>query len=388
MRFSVLIISFLCICPFSFSQSGLLNKRISISFDNKNIAESIKQIAENDKINFIYSDNILENKKRITRKFENKSLRFILEEIIKNTDFRFTEYDDAILVFKEKQKDFFIIELNIIDIETGEGIAYAAMQKIGEFDAEIANNKGILSLRVDQNSRNEKLVFSSMTFLNDTLSMDSILKYGIENIYLTRKTFMISEVKVQSSFFKQREIGNDGNMSIGALYLDTHGQQMAYHLENKKKRQAKLKEVKVFISKKGNVEAPFRLRIYEIDKETQMPGTEILKEVLVYKPSESGWFSMNISAFEINLPENGLLIAIQGIYTNEFEKNEFEYSKTSYNEINSFENIPETVSYGQRIGYSKLNGNNTWHFSLNHSWYQLDKRNYHLMISAEILYEK
>lgn len=49
---------------------------------------------------------------------------------------------------------------------------------------------------------------------------------------------------------------------------------------------------------------------------------------------------------------------------------------------------PLSVSYGQQLGYNRRKGNNTWHYSLGHTWFQLNKRNYNVMISAEVIYVK
>lgn len=380
-----LLLLFFAFSVAGFSQAGILSKRISIEFNSQSVTKVIKQVAEKEKINFIYSKNVIETKKLINRKFVNKSVREILEFVIKNTDLLFIEYEDAIMVFKEKKSDFFFIELKILDEETGEIIPYSAAQKLNEFDAKIANHKGLMTVKVDENLREAQLVFSSMSYLNDTVLMDSILKYGVETISLRRKPYKIEAVNVKEKTWKTKKVGNKFGLALGALYLDTHGQQTAYRLENKKQKKAILSKVSVFLSPKGNVNAPFRLRIYGFNAEQNKPGKEILQEVLVFRPREKGWFTMDVLKYEIEFPKEGLLVAIQGIYTDEFEKTEFEYTQTD-KEQGSFEVTPQTVAYGQRLGFTKFRGKNTWHFSQYHSWYQMKKRNYDVMISAKVLY--
>jgi len=97
------------------------------------------------------------------------------------------------------------------------------------------------------------------------------------------------------------------------------------------------------------------------------------------KPNiKSGWFRVDLSDYDITVPKEGFFVAIEGVYPN-LDSQEMKTQKSSF---------PNTISYGQRLGYNKKRGKNTWHYSLTHTWFQVTDKNYNVMISAEILTRK
>ena len=113
-----------------------------------------------------------------------------------------------------------------------------------------------------------------------------------------------------------------------------------------------------------------------------MPGENLLSEVIIAKPNiKGGWFKIDLSQFHIEQPKDGFYVAIEGIYPFDYLKENAGFQDVS-DDNDGF--VPNSISYGQRLGYSKKKGENTWHYSLAHTWFQLKEQNYNVMISAEI----
>jgi len=198
-------------------------------------------------------------------------------------------------------------------------------------------------------------------------------------VYLKRKFFVIPEIPVKAKDFKKQKLGNTKRFSFGSMYIDTHGQQTALFIKNKRNIEGRLLSVKYFLSRKGNTYSPFRVRIYAKNKKTGGPGIDLIKEIIIVKPNiKSGWFRVDLSDYDITVPKEGFFVAIEGVYPN-LDSQEMKTQKSSF---------PNTISYGQRLGYNKKRGKNTWHYSLTHTWFQVTDKNYNVMISAEILTRK
>ena len=188
-----------------------------------------------------------------------------------------------------------------------------------------------------------------------------------------------------------KKAGNRSWFTTGSTYLDTHGQQVALYIDNKKKQEAYIRKVSYHLSDKGNVEAPFRVRILDIDAVTQSPGKDLLTEILVVQPPQGtkGWYDIDISEYGISLPPQGFFVAIQGVFPNDYssytdESGAIERGKRNPKAKADDDFTPKSIHYGQRINYSGKGGNNTWHYSLSHQWFQMEKDNYSVKISAEI----
>ena len=220
---------------------------------------------------------------------------------------------------------------------------------------------------------------------------------GFHKIFLNRKTYELDPVELNPAAYKTKRLGNFGSWVRGSMYIDTHGQQTALFIENEEKREGYVMAVQYFLSKKGNTDAPFRVRIYSADPTTGKPGKDLLPHMLVVKPEhENGWFTVDVSEFNIRIPEKGFFVAIEGVFPNEYESyvqnsgfvELSEFESEFYDEPDGSDFISESVSYGQRLAYCRKRQNNTWHYSLSHTWFQVEKRHYSAMIGAIIEFEK
>jgi hypothetical protein len=225
---------------------------------------------------------------------------------------------------------------------------------------------------------------SSLGFYKMSFLASAFKKEAEHVVYLRRRIIDLEELKVKASDYKTVKVGNKGILSFGSIYIDTQGQQTALFIENKKKKKGTVSSASFYLSKKGNTNSPFRVRIYEREKLSAKPGEDLLKEVIIAKPNiDGGWFKVDLSQFHIEAPEDGFFVAIEGIYPYDYMQED-----AGFEDVSDDEMIPNSVSYGQRLGYSKKNGKNTWHYSLAHTWFQLKEQNYNVMISAEIQIKK
>jgi len=135
------------------------------------------------------------------------------------------------------------------------------------------------------------------------------------------------------------------------------------------------------------IAADFRYR----PEKDKMTGNDLLQEMVVVKPyGKAGWYAVDLHHHYIPVSSPGFFIAMEGVFPNDYDfyaqGDDFtDIAKTSPE--TEIEDSPTMISYGQRLGYTKSrrNENNTWHYSLDHTWFQLKKQLFSVMVAADII---
>ncbi len=371
---------------FCFSQN-ILSKQLTIEYKNTSIEAILKQIQTNYAVNFSYSKTLIDVNVKISIKAENETLNKILEKIFENRNVLFVEKANIIILQPKPQNiDKLIFKGQICDDED-KPLAYAAIMFKQSGKGVITDINGNFKVHLKKSDLHDTLIISSLGFEKKTVIISNIKNNSSIKILLLKKMIVLDEIKITNKKFKNKTKGNDGFFSLGSIYIDTHGQQNVLFIENEGNMKGKISAVNYYLSKNGNTAAPFRVRLYELDSISGKPGKDLLSEMIVAKPNvKSGWFSVNISEYNIQIPPNGFFAGIEGLYPGKNPNQNV--SDSDENENNSRNETPNTISYGQQLGYSRAKGKNTWHYSMANTWFQLEKNNYNIMISVDLKISK
>lgn len=296
------------------------------------------------------------------------------------TNIRYISYSNQIiLTLADTYPKQLIYRGIVVDIDTREAVSFATLQLKNQQEYVIAGSKGEFEIDIEKNISNDTLVVYAFSYRKLEFPISELSPASPSVIYLQKKDFCLDTIAVKPKAYSINELGNGGVFSSGSMYIDTHGQQTALFIENSNKQSGKILKLKYKLSDKGNVYAPFRVRIYAPDNENK-PGKDILEDIVIVKPENSHpWFEIDISAYNISVPESGFFVGMEGVYPNNYESF---YSEAQFENISELtQNITE---YGQRISFNKKNKNNTWHYSLSHTWFKTDKKRFNVMIKAEV----
>lgn len=371
----------------------LLEKRVSFACKDNSIDKVLKAVGEKEGINFSYQANLAVLRRNVSINVNNVSVKTFLDLVLENTGLGFQEFGKQIIIFPrrdEKRKKILVGQ--VCDALTKEGIPYAAIELRKTHTGIITDDKGRFKIELEQFSPDDSLYVTSLSYNKQVYSISSFGGIDKLTFYLTIKSIDVPAVSVIGKPGKFEKKGNKSWFSRGSLYMDTHGQQTALYISNPDTFKGTISKVNYYLSGKGNTDAPFRVRIYNRDTITGKPAKDLLPEIVVVKPvNGSGWFSVNVSRFEIPIPQDGFFVAMEGVFPNDFE---YYFEGSGFKDINS-ENeedgddfAPENITYGQQLGYSRGSENNTWHYSIDHRWFQLKKRHFNVMITAELKVEK
>ncbi len=342
-------------------------------------------------IHFSYFSNILPDTK-ISIHEKNILLTDLLQMIFTDTHIDYKIHNNLIIIsHKIEKREELRVKGRLLKQGSNIPLPYATVEIKNKQFGTIADKNGFFELRVDEKFMNDSLMFSTMGYEALTLPVKHYLKGGEFKIYLAEKSYTIDEIDIYPEAIEHVETGNANGIPRGSLYLDTHGQQTAIWIENKKNKSGILNEVKYYLSKKGNTDAPLRIHIYSVDTANNSPGEELLPSMVVVKPAkDKGWTTVNLLAFDINIPVNGLFIGIEGVFPDDYSSfyNESSFKQEFHDNDNSDkQHILDEISYGQRIGYNAKGKNCTWHFSITQTWFQIDKRRFNVMMGATIIYK-
>jgi hypothetical protein len=376
-----LILNFNC----SGQEVGLSDK-ITINIESGSLQNALQKISDKSGVSFAYRQTLLRGFQTQAKNYS-CTIDNLLNELLTSYGLCYTFQNKQIIIHTNCLPKHYTISGTILEDSTLTPLPYVAITLAGTNFSAIADQNGYFELEADySNSLSNLLVFSSMGFQGDSLK---IIPGECEGLTLTMKpkSYDVPEVIVHVREYFIEKIGNTREHEAGSLYLDTHGQQTALLIKNRKRKQGQIKAVEYYLSDDGNTDAPFRIRIYEADS-NGMPAKDLIEDAIVVKPQiENGWYTLNIENLQLKIPENGLFIAIEGVYPDDYDnyfgESEFIDLAKQGNKQNS-----TTLAYGQRIGYNRKCRKDTWHYSMSKVWFQLDKQSFGVMISAVVKYEK
>ena len=97
--------------------------------------------------------------------------------------------------------------------------------------------------------------------------------------------------------------------------------QITFQIQNPNRQVGRIKKVRYYIDNftfDGGYRVPFRVKLYEVST-SGAPGRELLPEVVVVQSNKRKWFEVDISQYELQLPENGFFVGFQMLPTDVYE---------------------------------------------------------------------
>jgi hypothetical protein len=277
----------------------------------------------------------------------------------------------------------------IIDYKTNQALPYATIEIFNLKSGTITDKNGIFHLEIKPNDLiTDSLNFSFVGYETKKMSINDFLKTE-KIIKLKEKPIEIGEIKIIPKKYSEIIIGIKDKKPWSKQYSNLFSGNKGNYIKNKKEKTGWIKSVSYYIHPDGNPTTPFRVRIYDVSKDKK-PGKDILNHNLVVSAKKSGWFTVDVSEYNIPFPENGAFVMMEWINSGDEYYFEKEVPRKGKN------GQPEMVKrkfYGQSLGtVSKKGGVVMWGNNLGYEWAAHDlsnKGNYvNAMINAEIIYEK
>jgi hypothetical protein len=281
-----------------------------------------------------------------------------------------------------------LLKGKLIDVETNEPLPYATIEIYSLRTGTIADNSGVFELSVNSQNQNiDTVEFSYLGYAKRKFSVADFLRLENKIISLKSSNISLGEVVVMPKKYKTVELGIFDKKPQSKQVTNVFNNRIGNYIANKKQQIGWIKSVSFYIDAEGHPETPFRVRIYDLNKEKNCPGNDILNENLIVSAKESGWFTIDLTNYNIQIPIEGMFVIMEWI--NSGDKYFYEKEMPKKNENG------ETVKvfrkfYGQVIG-SVLRQPEmiTWGLTLGNDWIPYNpyyKGYINAMIKTEIAY--
>ncbi|MDR0661589.1 MAG: carboxypeptidase-like regulatory domain-containing protein [Prevotellaceae bacterium] len=211
------------------------------------------------------------------------------------------------------------IELKVTENGSGSAIPYAVVELIpkadGVSDFWIADENGLITLPSIPPNGADSIRFRSMGYIAVSMPYSDILTLPKRQVELSMNPIMLSEVVVYAKD-ALIEFGNyvKKPRNMWVLGKEEDDQEVAYI--NTQSIEGTIQKIKLYQTDFFGVGHPFRLRLYRQQERggKLYPGEDLLNgEVLIISPKrKDGWIEVNVSMYDIKLPEDGgLFVGIQ-----------------------------------------------------------------------------
>jgi hypothetical protein len=240
-----------------------------------------------------------------------------------------------------------VLSGQIFDETTGESIPYTTIEIFEKEIGTAANSNGIFSLQLPNDFINQTLSISALGYSKKEIQINN--EFDIKNcsIYLEPQIYTLPEFTFRDLSGQTEQLGNiPVDKEFGGIFSGSSiGKQVAVYMKTQTNYPAIIKSVSFHIEKKTRgfkrANTPFRIRIYGVDTISRGPGQDlIIEDLIVSGPKKGGWFTVDVSSYQIPVPENGFFVAMEWIYTDD---------KYSYTYVNKYKNNVTETRYGQTL---------------------------------------
>jgi hypothetical protein len=190
---------------------------------------------------------------------------------------------------------------------------------------------------------NDSLIFQALSY-NKEIRTLSMLDPDITNtIQLSPKPITLSEFQYEvPKKTKTIKLGNPRKDYLQKVLpisnYGTIGWMIGRYIPNKTQSNPFIKSVSFYITSWGSYTAPFRLRIFTVN-DSFYPDEELLnKNVILNAKKPNRWVETDISKFGLSLPDSGIIVCMEWIWTGDHH-----YYKSTFSE-DSF--------YGPTLGFT------------------------------------
>jgi hypothetical protein len=232
-------------------------------------------------------------------------------------------------------------EIKVVDRKDGSAVPYAVVQLIPKPDSIadfwMTDEKGIISLPAVPPKGVDSIKFSCIAYATRCLAYMEAVRAKNGKIELNDDPILLNAAVVRPGGVLT-ELGNLAKSQIWISSL-SYGEQILAYIENAEALTGIIQKVKIYMDDFYGERFPFRLRLYSKKDNPSgvsaiMQGDDLLenKVVLIYpKKKREGWEEIDIRAYSIEFPEDGIFVGAEGLDSSYYPKDKMTVTHISEN---------------------------------------------------------
>ena len=216
----------------------------------------------------------------------------------------------------------------LLDKKTDEPIVYANISFLKTNTGISSLEDGTFSLEIEESLLKEKVHISCLNY-KDTIVFAKEL-YN-KTLFLEAKSFELDEVVISRKVDKEIIVNKIKKRKVKVALIGTgkFPWTVARYFEFKKeyKETPYLKNAIIFLSNREKRKAKFKVRVLTKDSIYDLPKDDLIKEILLVSVDEKDIkVVLDLSKYDIEIPEKGLFIALERLHIPEnFYEDVFNY---------------------------------------------------------------
>ncbi len=265
----------------------------------------------------------------------------------------------------------------VVNQATKDPVGFASISLRDEGTGALTNEYGYFQLALPERSLDDSIVVMALGFRRTALRVKRGANLEDLIIELPKQAVTLANVTVQASKMKPEVLGaRTSNPGVGMIQ-GLPGSQYAALMKNDKSRKlGYVRSVSFYIGENGFPREPFRVRLYRADGNYNAPNSDLLLDnVVVSAARGGGWFSVDLSSYNIPAPDEGFYVAMEWIVSGDkFYTTNFMDNYTPYGQI-----LRPTFEFKD---------SRTWLYAIGRGWSLITLANggarYNAMIRAEV----
>ncbi|MDK2978067.1 MAG: hypothetical protein PWP52_781 [Bacteroidales bacterium] len=200
----------------------------------------------------------------------------------------------------------------IIDKNTNRKVPFANVYLSNKEAGTYSNNQGVFSLEV---TPEDTIIVSVIGYEKRSIPVQELENLNRE-IYLTPKHYNLDEITIHADKKARRNKILLGNSQLKkATTLIAHsGAEYAVYIPNNLQTEALISEVVLNLKSRGRETPVFRIHLYAVNKETKLPGDDLLNQDLTGMITKSRNIKkFDLQKYNIVLPEDGVFVGVEWI---------------------------------------------------------------------------
>ena len=205
----------------------------------------------------------------------------------------------------------------VYDSKTKETIPFVNLSFLNTLKGTSSDEEGHFFMDLPSSFLEKQVHISSLGYKDTIVSANKIFKS--KRFDLVPESFELNEVVVSESLGNSDVLNPISSYSIKsgfsssstpwvlALYFPNIGQQTKY-----------LEKITIFFQKNQEFTreaSKFRIRIYNLDKNTKKPGKDILyKSIVLETDSSKDYVSIDLAALQLKMPQEGVYIGLEWLF--------------------------------------------------------------------------
>jgi len=267
------------------------------------------------------------------------------------------------------QETYFSWEGRIKDKYSYEFIPAAHVRVISEGRVFLfaADNIGKVIISYYKPTSDDSVLVTSIGYKPLSLSMREFQKTS--EIQLESDIYSLNEVVITTEKRKKQKtfrLGNTAPFAIGSS-SGSFGRQMMLLIKHENIT-GKIIKIRYYMKDPPNSDGwrlrPFRVRIYDLDTLNNIPGNDLLKEILIVSLKKGNWLEVDISDYNIQLPNKGVFVGMEILPAEYYLSNNIITHITS-GKNNAFNSV--SIGYTLRLKKSKTSFE-SWVFYPHAGW--------------------